>query len=213
MPRPLASAGRDTRREILDAALELFAAEGFHGTGLREIARAVGVREGAIYHHFPSKEALLDAVLEEPFGRPDLPVKQLPSALLSDPAAALEAAANGMLELFGTLRENKRFRIMLADGARLAAAGRLDFFAKTAPAREALRKTFETLVASGRFRDADPEFLMLEFIGPLVMWRILGLILPRHRFVTDPKKYVRWHVQQFVAGATAGTAAPHAPKP
>ena len=46
--RPVAGEARDTRREILDTALELFAEHGFHATSIRAIARAVGVRESAL---------------------------------------------------------------------------------------------------------------------------------------------------------------------
>src|SRR3954471_15479210 len=65
MGRPKNSEGRDTRQDILDAALDLFAENGFFGTSMREIARAVGVRESALYHHFTSKEALFEALMNE----------------------------------------------------------------------------------------------------------------------------------------------------
>lgn len=45
---------------ILDAALELFADRGFHGTSVPDIARSAGVAAGTIYRHFESKEALVN---------------------------------------------------------------------------------------------------------------------------------------------------------
>src|SRR5262249_19261793 len=65
MGRPLARDARDTRRAILDAAVDLFADRGFHATSIRALAAAVGVRESALYHYFASKEAILDALFEE----------------------------------------------------------------------------------------------------------------------------------------------------
>ena len=65
MARPRKSEGRETRREILDAALDLFAVGGYFGTSMRQIARAVGVRESALYHHFAAKEAILEGLLAE----------------------------------------------------------------------------------------------------------------------------------------------------
>lgn len=41
----------------------MFFADGYHGTGLRDIARAVGVRPASLYHHFASKQELLFSVL------------------------------------------------------------------------------------------------------------------------------------------------------
>ena len=54
---------RDSRKDaVMDAAAALFARHGYHGTSIRDIAKAVGVTPGAIYAHFPSKQALLVAV-------------------------------------------------------------------------------------------------------------------------------------------------------
>jgi len=54
----------DTKERILDAAEELFACQGFHGTSLRTITSAAEVNLAAVNYHFGSKEALLDAVFE-----------------------------------------------------------------------------------------------------------------------------------------------------
>jgi AcrR family transcriptional regulator len=48
--------------EILDAALGLFAARGYHGVAIPEIAAAAGVAAGTIYRHFASKDELVNAV-------------------------------------------------------------------------------------------------------------------------------------------------------
>ena len=51
--------GRERRGAILEAANDLFAAQGFHGTSLASIATRVGLSEPGLLHHFPSKEHLL----------------------------------------------------------------------------------------------------------------------------------------------------------
>jgi len=48
-----------TRRRILEAALQLFASRGFHGTSVRDIAKALELQPSALYAHFPSKDQLL----------------------------------------------------------------------------------------------------------------------------------------------------------
>lgn len=55
---------RATRRKILVEASKLFARQGFHKTTVLDIASAIGMTPGALFHHFPSKEALLQAVVE-----------------------------------------------------------------------------------------------------------------------------------------------------
>src|SRR3954464_442008 len=79
-PRPDPS---DKRRAILDAALELFAERGFHGTAVPEVAERAHVGAGTIYRYFESKEALVNALYR------DQKMKMI-SALLTDfPSAAL----------------------------------------------------------------------------------------------------------------------------
>lgn len=53
-----------TRDKLVDAAMELFAFQGYGPTGLSEIAKKAGVQQGSLYHFFPTKEELLAAVLE-----------------------------------------------------------------------------------------------------------------------------------------------------
>src|SRR5262245_47345854 len=62
-PRPRLPAD-DRRSQILDAAFELFAERGFHGTKTRELARGAAVSEALVFHHFPTKEALIGAILD-----------------------------------------------------------------------------------------------------------------------------------------------------
>jgi AcrR family transcriptional regulator len=54
----------ETRSRILNAAIDLFAREGYDATGVAEICQAAGVSKGAFYHHFSSKQALFMALLE-----------------------------------------------------------------------------------------------------------------------------------------------------
>ncbi|RMI28064.1 helix-turn-helix domain-containing protein [Nocardia stercoris] len=57
--------GRTARAEILDAAAELFTANGYGNTSTRAVADAVGIRQASLYHHFAAKEDILDALLAE----------------------------------------------------------------------------------------------------------------------------------------------------
>jgi TetR/AcrR family transcriptional regulator, cholesterol catabolism regulator len=54
---------QDRRELILSTAAEMFARKGLRATTVRAIADAVGMLSGSLYHHFPSKDAILDAVL------------------------------------------------------------------------------------------------------------------------------------------------------
>ncbi|SDF25126.1 DNA-binding transcriptional regulator, AcrR family [Paenibacillus sp. cl6col] len=54
----------ERRNEILDAADELFGLKGFDGASTNDILDKVGIARGTLYHHFKSKEDILDALIE-----------------------------------------------------------------------------------------------------------------------------------------------------
>ncbi len=55
----------ERRKELMEAAMVLFMAQGAEGTAVADIVRRVGVAQGTFYYHFPSKDALLDAIAEQ----------------------------------------------------------------------------------------------------------------------------------------------------
>ncbi|NMH64901.1 TetR/AcrR family transcriptional regulator [Shewanella salipaludis] len=55
----------DKRQAILDSALSLFVEQGFHASSTASIARNAGVATGTLFHHFPSKDALLECLFLE----------------------------------------------------------------------------------------------------------------------------------------------------
>lgn len=63
---PDSGTGKSARRaELLDIAAHLFATRGFLPTTVREIADAAGILSGSLYHHFDSKESMVDEILRE----------------------------------------------------------------------------------------------------------------------------------------------------
>ena len=55
---------KSTKEKILEAALEIFARDGYAETNLKDIAQAVGIVKSALYRHFESKEAIFNAVTD-----------------------------------------------------------------------------------------------------------------------------------------------------
>lgn len=54
----------DTKQRILEKSLELFSTKGYDAVSVGEIAKAVGIKAPSLYNHFPSKQAIFDAILE-----------------------------------------------------------------------------------------------------------------------------------------------------
>ena len=82
---------------LLDEAARLFRAQGFHGTSIRDIVRAVDMLPGSLYYHFAAKEDLLAAVYAEGVRRIS---DRVNAAVLrkTDPWERLEAACIAHLE-------------------------------------------------------------------------------------------------------------------
>src|SRR5205814_4950677 len=59
----------DKRRQILAAAVRVFAAQGYEASPVGDVAKEAGVAYGLVYHYFGSKEAVLEAVFREQWGR------------------------------------------------------------------------------------------------------------------------------------------------
>jgi AcrR family transcriptional regulator len=64
MPRPAGTTAEDTRARIVAVALELVSERGFAGTSIRDLAERLDLTTAAMYYHFSSKDALLDALVE-----------------------------------------------------------------------------------------------------------------------------------------------------
>jgi AcrR family transcriptional regulator len=179
--RPKKSEERDTRQGILDAALDLFAESGFFGTSMREIARRVGVRESALYHHFESKEQILRA-LAQTYGPgqarhlAELDVGALLKAM--GPQELLAQLVQVMTTSWATPHEQKMLRLMLSEGPRLGERGVLNLPDSIREARRNVAKLFEELMRRKLIRKADPISVTVAFMAPLMMMRMLYLVMP-----------------------------------
>ena len=97
------------RERLLAAARRLFAERGYAATTTAQLARAAGVAEGTVFHHFPSKRALLEAVAGE-YGR-GLAERMFAGV----DAGSREPAAEPMLRrAFGYVREQGALSRLLA---------------------------------------------------------------------------------------------------
>ena len=57
-------AQQDTKDRIFTTAVRLFFTKGYHGTSIRTLAKAVGIKESTLYYYYPGKEALLDTIFD-----------------------------------------------------------------------------------------------------------------------------------------------------
>jgi len=100
-----------TRDKILHAALQVFAEKGYHRAAVDDIVRASRTSKGAVYHHFPNKEALFLALVDEFSAH----LAEAIAAAIATSHGALdkvEAALRAGLETFARHRELARILLL-----------------------------------------------------------------------------------------------------
>jgi len=205
MARPKNADGQRTRQAILDAALDLFADKGFFGTSLRDVAKAVGVRESALYNYFAGKDALFDALLQAHETTKSERLTTFAEGPIADGRALLEQLAVTTLEAFVEPREQKLFRILMSDGVRLAKLGRFNLYERMASGRVSMAVILDRLMREGWLRRADTHLLGIAFMSPLVTWRQLHAIDADLPMIKNPRVYAKQHVGLFLQGAAASS--------
>ncbi len=145
------------REALITAARGLFATNGFEGTGIADIAEAADLGFGTVYLYFPSKDAILEAVLEEG-------VREITQALEEQdidclpPAEALEAVS----ERFIRLVRSHRDALALMGQMRVGRRG-------SRPLAELLTRLFERIinrgVEDGSFRVHNPRLAARAVTG------------------------------------------------
>jgi TetR/AcrR family transcriptional regulator, transcriptional repressor of aconitase len=86
------------RQQILEAATECFARQGFHGTSMQDIFDASGLSAGAVYRYFPSKDSLIKAIAVNVLNEVMIPAIDAVAGQRLDPADALASLAARLFE-------------------------------------------------------------------------------------------------------------------
>lgn len=160
---------KDTKIRILDAALEIFARDGYAGTNIKDIADAVGIVKSALYRHFESKEAIWDAVADmvaehytENFG----PTDHVP--VMPKTTDGLYHMTMGMVNF--TMHDPKIVqtrKILLTEQFRNDKVKELanNYFLYGMEAR--FTKIFESMMAAGTIKEDDPATLAFAYTSPI----------------------------------------------
>jgi AcrR family transcriptional regulator len=159
--KPMRSDGIEARNRLLDAALQLFAEQGFAKTSIREIALAAQANVASISYYFGDKAGLYRAVFSDPRTNPPLP----PEALDGD-AVSLEQAVRGLMGSFleplkqGHVSQQQYMKLCFREMLEPTGAWQHEIDANITPAHLALTRTLCRHVG---LAEADDDIHRLAF--------------------------------------------------
>ncbi len=151
-----------TRERILDAALSVFAGKGYHRATVDDIVRASGTSKGAVYHHFPNKEAVFLALADDFTTRLAAAV----AAAIADRRGALAKVEGALTAALTTFATNERLaRLILLEAVSLGAtweAKRAEVHDRFA---ELVRGYLDEAAAEGSIAPLDTRLATLAWVG------------------------------------------------
>src|SRR5690242_1513259 len=158
------------RAQILEAATELFARQGFQGATTREIAQRAGINEAIIFRHFPSKEQLYAAAIEHHSDLVDasMPGERLDAAGV--PAVVLAKFSDDLLTGIHLHVTATRLYLFSALEER-AASGKLFDRLLGAPTA-ALADFIRGKIEEGVFRPVEPRIAARGFVGMVLQYAL-----------------------------------------
>jgi TetR/AcrR family transcriptional regulator, fatty acid metabolism regulator protein len=155
----------DKRRVILDAAIRVFAREGFHSCRVSDIANEAGVAYGLVYHYFRSKDEVLDTLFTERWtllleaiadvDARDLPIREKLHAIASFIVGSYQHDPDLM-------------KVIIVEVTRAANTFGRAHLAEISQAYDGISAIFRKAQEEGAFRtDISPEFATLCFYGAI----------------------------------------------
>jgi TetR/AcrR family fatty acid metabolism transcriptional regulator len=157
------TAAVDKRRLILDAAVRVFARQGFHTCRVSDIADEAGVAYGLVYHYFSSKEAILDTLFLE---RWDVMLQAIADADASprSPRDKLQAIAGFIIDSYR--HDPELMKVIIVEVTRAANTFGLTHLAKIREAYAGIAAIVAHAQDAGSFRpEITPEFAAQAFYG------------------------------------------------
>lgn len=169
----------DTKQKILDKALELFSTQGYDSVSVGELAKAVGIKAPSLYNHFPSKQAIFDAIVESTAVQYESDTDQINIHVQNaaqDIPVFTEITADALFEkvrqIFEYSLHNEtisRFRRMMTieqfRSPELAALYSRRYVERVLDYHAGI---FQALIAAGEITAEDPDALAMMYVSPVL---------------------------------------------
>jgi TetR/AcrR family transcriptional regulator, fatty acid metabolism regulator protein len=191
----------EKRRVILDAAVRVFARQGFHTCRVSDIADEAGVAYGLVYHYFPSKETILDTLFLE---RWDVMLAAIAETEKTDrpPREKLRAIASFIVDSYR--HDPDLMKVIIVEVTRAANTFGRTHVDKIMQAYAGIGRIVEQAQQVGAFRaEIDAMFAAQAFYGlieqVLTQWIFTGLPVPAEEF-----EHVKTEIVEMICGGLDG---------
>ncbi len=167
----------DRRRQILDAAVRVFARQGFHACRVSDIADEAGVAYGLVYHYFKSKDQVMNELFTERWSLLLAAIEEVDKRDIP-PREKLDAVAGFIIDSYR--HDPDLMKVIIVEVTRAANSFGRTHMPEIKRAYDGIAKIVSDAQASGAFRDdIDPELASMWFYGAieqlLSAW-VFGLI-------------------------------------
>jgi TetR/AcrR family fatty acid metabolism transcriptional regulator len=154
----------DKRRQILDAAVRVFARQGFHSTRVSDIADEAGVAYGLVYHYFRSKDQVLNELFSERWSLLLAAIQETDNE--AAPRERLAAVAGFIIDSYR--HDPELMKVIIVEVTRAANSFGRTHLPEISNAYELIADIVAEGQAQGAFRDdIDPLFASMSFYGAI----------------------------------------------
>ena len=196
----------DTKQRILDQALELFATHGYDSVSVGEIAAAVGIKAPSLYNHYPSKQAIFDAIVESTTnryeadtGKIDIHVQNVAQDIPTLKGITEEALFEKLRQIFEYSLRNQNVsrlrRMMTIEQFRSPGLAALYSERYVERLVDYHADIFRALIAAGEIRTGNPEALALMYVAPVMT--LIGICDRQPEREAECLDRLRAHVRLF----------------
>jgi TetR/AcrR family transcriptional regulator, fatty acid metabolism regulator protein len=155
----------DKRRNILDAAVRVFARQGFHSTRVSDIADEAGVAYGLVYHYFSSKDEVLNELFTERWSLLLAAIEEA-DASAGSPRSKLAAVASFIVDSYR--HDPELMKVIIVEVTRAANSFGRTHLPEIRRAYDSITKIVADGQEEGAFRrDIDPAFASMTFYGAI----------------------------------------------
>lgn len=200
-PEPRWRRRADARpEEILEAALAEFTERGFEAARMEDIGKRAGLSKAGVYLYFPSKMALLEALIEARVSPLAAQAQTLAQAGKDDPLAALRLLARVAAHRIADPNVFAVPRLVIGLSGRFPEIAEYYRMHVVEKARGALEALIEAAVANKQIRAVDKDAVVRAFIGPMFFEAMWTHVLRGESALANPEKLVEQNFDILLGG-------------